>query len=239
MSRILSPSPGGWTEHPSALVLAGSGRVLSLVGGGGKTTLLYHLARDLQASGHRTAVVTTTKIYRPDRLCLSSADCQARWAEGDYAVCGQPVSAEKIGPPGAALLTWLLDRADRVLIEADGARHLPCKVPADHEPVLLPQCDTVLGVVGLSALGKPVAEVCFRPELACALLGCEADHRLTIQDLAHLLLSPQGTRKDVGSRDYRVVLNQCDTPTHRAAALDLAALLARQGHTQTYLTCFL
>lgn len=239
MSRILFPAPGGWTEHPSALVLAGSGRVLSLVGGGGKTTLLFHLAQALQADGQRTAVVTTTKIYRPPRLCRTPADCLARWADGDYAVCGQPVSAEKIGPPEASLLTWLLDRADRVLIEADGARHLPCKVPAAHEPVLLPQCDTVLGVVGLSALGRPVAEVCFRPDLACALLGCQPDHRLTIHDLAHLLLSPRGTRKDVGDRDYRIVLNQCDSPAHRAAALDLAALLAHQGHTQTYLTCFL
>lgn len=239
MSWLLFPTPSGWTESSSLLPLAGTGRVLALVGGGGKTTLLYRLARDLQASGQRTAVLTTTKIYRPDRLCLSSADCQASWAAGDYTICGDLVSAEKLGPPAPSLLAWLLDRADRVLIEADGARRLPCKVPAAHEPVLLPQCDTVLGVVGLSALGRPVAEICFRPELACSLLGCEADHRLTIEDLARLLLSPQGTRKDVGSRDYRVVLNQCDAPAHRAAAQDLAALLAQQGHTQTYLTCFL
>lgn len=239
MSYLFSPGPGGGTEHPSTLVLAGSGRVLSLVGGGGKTTLLFHLARDLQASGQRTAVLTTTKIYRPPRLCRSPADCLARWAAGDYAVCGQPVPAEKIGPPDPRLLAWLLDRADRVLIEADGARHLPCKVPADHEPVLLPQCDTVLAVVGLSALGQPVAEACFRPELACALLGCEAHHRLTVRDLAALLLSPQGARKDVGDRAFRIVLNQCDGPEEQSAAFALAARLAQAGHTQTYLTCFL
>lgn len=44
--------------------------------------------------------------------------------------------------------------ADIVLIEADGSRRMPCKAPAAHEPVLLPQCDIVLAVAGVSALGE-------------------------------------------------------------------------------------
>ena len=41
--------------------------------------------------------------------------------------------------------------ADLILIEADGARMMPCKVPAAYEPVILPETDTVLGVLGLDA----------------------------------------------------------------------------------------
>lgn len=48
-----------------------------------------------------------------------------------------------------------------VLLEADGAKRMPCKVPAAHEPVLLPESDIVLTVAGLSALGRPLREVCF------------------------------------------------------------------------------
>ena len=58
-----------------------------------------------------------------------------------------------------------------LLLEADGAKRMPCKVPAAHEPVLLPESDIVLAVAGLSALGRPLREVCFRLEQACALLG--------------------------------------------------------------------
>ena len=46
--------------------LGETGHVISLVGGGGKTTLLYALARHYSAQGQRVLVSTTTHIQRPD-----------------------------------------------------------------------------------------------------------------------------------------------------------------------------
>ena len=46
--------------------LGETGHVISLVGGGGKTTLLYALARHYSAQGQRVLVSTTTHIRRPD-----------------------------------------------------------------------------------------------------------------------------------------------------------------------------
>ena len=75
--------------------------------------------------------------------------------------------------------------ADIVLIEADGAKRMPCKAPDwRDEPVLLPQCDTVLAVAGLSALRHPLREVCFRAELAAELLCVPQDAQLTPELLA-------------------------------------------------------
>lgn len=238
MTQIVWHSDQGWTQGNSVGCLALPGRVISLVGGGGKTTLLYHLAADYQAKGKRTTVMTTTKIYRPDHVCTTWQECEGRWAAGQYAVCGQAVSPEKLGPPSPPLLAWLLEHADIVLIEADGARHMACKIPADHEPVLLPQSDTVLAVLGLDALGQPVGQVCFRPELVCDFLGCGMGHRLTREDFAKILLSPQGSRKDVGQRDYYVVLNKCDEERQLTEGQALVTLLESLGHTQTYLTRF-
>ena len=45
--------------------LAEKGHVVSLVGGGGKTTLLYAFARHCAAKGWRVLVSTTTHIRRP------------------------------------------------------------------------------------------------------------------------------------------------------------------------------
>ena len=44
--------------------LAEKGHVVSLVGGGGKTTLLYAFARHCAAKGWRVLVSTTTHIRR-------------------------------------------------------------------------------------------------------------------------------------------------------------------------------
>ena len=89
---------------------------------------------------------------------------------------------------------------------------MPCKAPAAHEPVILPQCDTVLAAAGLSALERPLGAVCFRAEQAAALLGVPQDTILTPELLAALLASSQGGRKLVGSRVFCAVLNQADTP---------------------------
>ena len=144
--------------------LAEKGHIVSLVGGGGKTTLLYAMADHCARKGWRVVVMTTTHIrqpvayYAPDDAALTTL-----WQAGHYAVIGTPAKNGKLTLPPQQLLRRMA-QADAVFIEADGAKHHPCKVPAAHEPVLLPQSDIVLAVAGLSALGKPLREVCFRYE---------------------------------------------------------------------------
>ena len=214
------------------------GHVISLVGGGGKTTLLFHLAEFFQSKGLRTAVITTTKIFRPNRVCADQSQCEAAWAAGAYAICGEDAPGGKLSAPAPDLLEWLLVRSEILLAEADGARRMACKMPAEHEPVLLPQTDTVIGVMGLDVLGQPVGDVCFRPERICELLGCTMEHRLTPDDLASILLSPTGTRKGVETRHYYIVLNKCDDPFRLAGGQAVAAHLETLGQTQNFLTRF-
>ena len=97
-----------------------------------------------------------------------------------------------------------------ILCEADGSRRHPCKAPAEHEPVLLPDSDIVLAVAGIDALGRSLAQACQRPQPAAELLGCSLDSVIDEQMLAALLLSEQGARKNVGARAYYIVLNKCD-----------------------------
>ena len=57
-----------------------------------------------------------------------------------------------------------------MVIEADGARCLPVKMPEAWEPVLHPQTDLFVGVIGLDALGQPLGKICFRRNLAAEFL---------------------------------------------------------------------
>lgn len=203
------------------------GHVVSLVGGGGKTTLMYALAEASRARGLRTALMTTTKMGCTGPYCRTMAACRARWAAGDYAVCGERGTARRLVAP--AFTEELLAQADAVFIEADGARRMPCKAPAAHEPVILPQTDTVIAVMGLDALGHPVGEVCLRTQEVQTLLRCGPAHRLTEADMVSLLLSEQGSRKGVGQRDFFVVLNKCDDAQRLAAGREILERLAAQG----------
>ena len=210
--------------------LAEKGHIVSLVGGGGKTTLLYAMADHCARKGWRVLVMTTTHIrqpvsgYAPDDAALT-----ALWQADRYAVIGTPAENGKLTLPPPQLLRRMA-QVDAVFIEADGAKHHPCKLPAAHEPVLLPQSDIVLAVAGLSALDRPLREVCFRYDaIRPQFLAVSPDTLLTPPMLAKLLASTQGGRKAVGNRQFYAVLNQADTPELRQQGIQIQQLLRQQG----------
>lgn len=186
---------------------------ICLVGGGGKTTVMYELATAWVACGRKVLVLTSTHILQPadGSFAADAAAVQNLWQQRRYAVIGTPELAKgKLTAPPQDLYEALQPQADVILCEADGSRHHPCKAPAEHEPVLLPDSDIVLAVAGMDALGRPLAQACQRPQLAAALLDCSAEKIIDAQMLASLLLSEQGARKNVGARAYYIVLNKCD-----------------------------
>lgn len=186
---------------------------ICLVGGGGKTTVMYELAAAWAACGRRVLVLTSTHILRPvdGSFAADATAVQNLWQQGRYAVIGTPEFATgKLTLPPQSVYEALKLQADVILCEADGSRHHPCKVPAAHEPVLLPESDIVLAVAGTDALGNSLQQVCQRPQLAAELLNCSLDSVIDEQMLAALLLSEQGARKNVGTRGFYIVLNKCD-----------------------------
>ena len=198
---------------PFDFVNDGKKHTICLVGGGGKTTVMYELAAAWAACGRRVLVLTSTHILCPadGSFAADAAAVQNFWQQRRYAVIGTPEPATgKLTAPPQDLYEALHLQADVILCEADGSRHHPCKVPAENEPVLLPDSDIVLAVAGMDALGRPLAQTCQRSQLAAELLGCSLDSVIDEQMLAALLLSEQGSRKNVGTRTYYIVLNKCD-----------------------------
>ena len=143
------------------------GHVVSLIGGGGKTTLLYALSAYCTAKGWRVLTATTTHIRKPVNVPWIAVNEEENtawenarkerdrlWQQGTYVVAGTPAPHEKLTIlPESIRSEWISD-ADITFLEADGAKCLPCKFPAAHEPVILPQSDIVLAV---RVLGKAAA----------------------------------------------------------------------------------
>lgn len=200
-------------DCPFDFVNDGKKHTICLVGGGGKTTVMYELAAAWAACGSKVLVLTSTHILRPvdGSFAANVPAVQNLWQQGRYAVIGTPEPATgKLTAPPQDLYEALHLQADVILCEADGSRHHPCKVPAENEPVLLPDSDIVLAVAGMDALDNSLQQACQRSQLAAELLGCGAEKILDAQMLTVLLLSEQGARKNVGKRAYYIVLNKCD-----------------------------
>lgn len=201
--------------YEEAGLLGPDSRVICLVGAGGKTSTLFALAESYAARGFSVAVTTTTHMGKP-RSPIVTREADLRPAAGRVTFCAEPVeNAEKVKGPG--FVDKLPELFDVVLIEADGSRRLPIKVPASYEPVLPDTCDTVLVLAGLSALGRPLGEVCHRLEHALELLDKTPEDPVTEEDIGRLLLEGYA-RPFLQKYQGGIVLNQADSPELLVAA---------------------
>lgn len=200
----------------SPLLKIGRG-VTALIGSGGKTTLMETLAEELRGVG-RVIMTTTTHIRRPEHCeVLTDADeesvrkalTRARiicmtGREKDGKLCAPPLSMEIL----AAL-------ADYVIVEADGAKRLPLKAHAPHEPVIPACAQRVVLIAGIDGIGKTVAEACHRSALYAQLAGTDENEVVT-PEIAARVINAEG----FGDRIY---INKVES----AAALDAAQAMAR------------
>ena len=193
----------------SPLLHIGRG-VTALIGGGGKTTLLYTLTEELRKSGS-VVLCTSTHIRVPEQypLVTGGADeLRAALARHGAVCAGTPAEDGKLtaAPIGFAELAQL---ADYVLVEADGAKGLPLKLHAAHEPVIPENAQRAVLVVGADGFGKPLRQVC---------------HRAAEDTIA----TPEWLARHIAAEGFgdRVYINKVESAEDYAAAEELAARLA-------------
>jgi molybdenum cofactor cytidylyltransferase len=223
------------TSLVDALDLPRASSLVSIVGGGGKSALLFALGRRLAG---RVLLTTTTRIFAA-QIKRAVAACELDSAGFEAALAGGPsgllvidrVAGDKaIGVSPALPAQWLARKdVQHVVVEADGSRMRPTKAPAEHEPVIAEASTHVLVVVGIDALDAPIAQATHRPELVCALLDLEPEARLETSDLARLIEHPDGGLKGVPkSARVVVVVNKVESDAQRADAAAIARALLRE-----------
>lgn len=200
--------------------------IISLVGAGGKTSAMYRLADELAAEGKRVAVTTSTHIFWPDDRRVAETD-RAEEAipelrAGEVLVIGRAADSKKLRGLPLPELKKLSSAADVLLIEADGAKRLPLKVPKDGEPVILPETDVVIACAGLDSLGQTFGTACFRFETEGGWLrggAVTSADTISSGDIAEILTDQRGAGKGVEAREYRILLNKADDEARRNQAL--------------------
>jgi probable selenium-dependent hydroxylase accessory protein YqeC len=210
--------------------------LVSLVGGGGKSTLLFALGRELAAAGSRTVMTTTTKMGRDQALAAPTvcweADtiCAAKALEkpGPVMLVAGGDHHKVTGPsPEVVDRVFAAATASFVLVEADGSQGRPLKAPAGFEPVVPSQTTTVVILMGIDAVGRPIADVAHRVEVACRFSGHGPDRLVTVEDCARILLHPEGAlRTCPPGAKVRIAVTKVRSPADKEAASQLAALVA-------------
>lgn len=218
-------------------VQAEKGDIISFAGAGGKTTLMMNLARDLAACGLKVIVTTTTKMYWQQDAVDSShiARVKSVLNERGMAVCGVR-SGIKMICPDSTFFERSVKLADVVLIEADGARRLPFKFPREGEPVYWQASNKIVYVAGLTALGKKLSSLA-RGSLLADFLGRSEEDTLSDADMAKVLDSASGGRKDAADRQFLLILNQADDEQMAERARQMIEIIVAAGVQKAAYSC--
>ena len=221
--------------------------LISLCGAGGKTTLMFSLAREFAASGERVLVTTTTKIARDEAegwLSFAATATEQVLRNGRRLLpeagrerAGTVVVYSRVSEDGCRLIGFapeLVDdlaqagRFDRILVEADGSARKPLKAPAVHEPVIPSATQALIIVAGISGLGQPLSEDnLFRANIWSSLSGLALGAPVSAESLARNVIHPDGLARGCPADARKILfLNQADTPERRAEATRVARFLA-------------
>ena len=144
---------------------------------------------------------------------------------------------KKISGLPESVVTCLIELADFVLVEADGSKRLSLKMPDSHEPVILEGSNLVIGVCGIDAIGKSIKEACHRHNLVSKFLNVNEEHIINESDVAKILLSDKGQRKNVNC-DYKVVVNKVDNMERFKIGKNISNEFSKLGAEELILTTF-
>ena len=158
-----------FAELEKKIIKKPAGNVVSITGGGGKTSFMTEFGSYLRASGYSVLLTTTTKIagpknhdYKTDDIFDSESILGYESRKGRSALYAErSFDVKKWCSPRLEILSILVPRFDVILIEADGSRGLPIKYHTERDPVIISETDAVIGIVGLWAIGNKAYEVAF------------------------------------------------------------------------------
>lgn len=180
------------------------GSLISIVGAGGKSTLMYILAQELR-NDNKILVTTTTKIYLPKKEQFDFIEIgienfnKLRYGScnGIY-VYGSLVNEEgKLVGVSSQELEGKLYNFDYILVEADGSKVKPIKGWQNNEPVICKDTTKTIGVISIESIGKRVnQDNVHRVKQFINITNAKENEIITKEHITSLIFHQQGLFKN-------------------------------------------
>lgn len=211
--------------------------VISIVGAGGKTTLMFRLASELRRM-NKLLVSTTTKIYVPreeeyDFITVGQKGLEeftSKKEKGIY-VYGDLINNEgKLVCLSSENLLGISDNFDITLYEADGSKGKPIKGWNANEPVIEKGTTKTIGVLSIESLGLEINEInIHRIDEFLRLTGEKIGNNISVETLVSVICSSQGLFKN-SCGEKILFINKIETKEQKDWALCLIDHINEKNH---------
>lgn len=206
--------------------------IISFVGGGGKTTAIFQLGKELIKYNKKVLISTTTKIFTPakeeyDYFFLGDINKDFNPRNSTIAILGKEIKDDKLIGISPERVEEILERNifDYILIEADGSKRKPIKAPGPNEPVILPATSKTVGVIGLDSLGTKIDSITVhRPELLLKIIGESSSPIIDNETIVKLVLHKNGIFKN-SHGDKILFLNKANDEKRISSAKEIRNIL--------------
>lgn len=185
------------------------GDVVSIIGSGGKTSLLYQLA--LENRNAKVILSTTTKMYPPSKtMSVNEPNGVSDIKMGINIIYKEKKDGKLIGLSPQQLYKWSKS-SDFLFLESDGSRGLPLKGWKSYEPVIPTYCNITVGICTIHPIGKVCsADLIHRHDIFCTLTGARVGETLELSHIVKMISNSNGLfSKSVGKRI--LLINQVET----------------------------
>jgi len=223
-------------------------RLITVIGAGGKTSLVGWLAEQKQMSDQRVIITTTTKIFPPRDVCIVLQDNGPDFFGRLYrALCkhGCVTAARRYDEKSGKLIgldcytvTLMHDSgmADAIIVEADGAAHKSLKAPAAHEPVIPLASDICIGIMGLDAIQRPLNEAnVHRHEIFSKITRLAPGAPITPKHMVRIATAPNGLFKGTPpDSKMAILLNKSDIPGGLGSLEEFTAILNKGDQSMNF-----
>lgn len=218
------------------------GDVVSIIGAGGKTSLMTALGYELAEQGWRVLATTTvpTAAYQLDLMPTAlKADAGTQkiskaLSDDRFVFLYQSVIGNILYGLGRESISRVVDTVDSdvLLVEADNANGLPLKAPLPNEPNIPPETSLVIPVASTAILGHPLdPHHVYNLPAIIEKYGFAENSRIKGAWLAQILRDEELGLRNV-PRGVRVIpfLNQTLTRSHaRGRARMVARLILKSS----------
>lgn len=214
--------------------------LISIVGGGGKTTSMFRLGRELLSHGKKVLLATTTAIFMPNKT-----DYEKLFLWEDKK---EMIDIIEASSSGVTLLGNTVDKTknklkgvdgevideifksnifDYIIVEADGANRKPIKAPASHEPVIPKSTTKIIGLIGTDSIGRKLYEEnAHRAEVLANITNSKLGDIIDEKIIYNLIISKQGIFKGAPelAKKY-VILNKAETDERKKVSKRVKSMI--------------